>query len=67
MTEESPENIALALLEKVMRAENKTIDRSDKKERADRQYILDTYIECLAAAQGRRRASQEGALKQLEY
>jgi len=46
--ENSPERIAYMLMVDVMTAEKKTVDNSD------RQLILDTYAECLAAAKGYR-------------
>ena len=55
--ESSPEKIAYTLLHDVMTAEKKTLVMHRQEggiTQADRKYLLDTYAECLAAAQGRR-------------
>lgn len=51
---DSPEIVALALLERIARAEGKHFDvRPDAgTTTADRLWILDTYSQCLAAVQG---------------
>ncbi|ACT58030.1 hypothetical protein [Hirschia baltica] len=53
--ENSPEQVAFKLLEKIMRSENKGVGFNDSgPNRADRIYILDTYAECLIAVRGYR-------------
>lgn len=47
--ENSPEHVAYKLLQDVMNAENRATYKHDKRELADRKYILDTYAECLKA------------------
>jgi hypothetical protein len=53
---DSPEIVALALLERIARAEGRQFDRKpeDGMTVADRRWILDTYFDCLAAARGHR-------------
>jgi len=50
-TDSTPESIAYRLLVLVSDLENKTLHGNPSKDRtiADRQWILDTYAECLAA------------------
>lgn len=49
--DESPEGVAFRLLQLVADLENKTLHGNPSKDRsnADRQWILDTYAECLRA------------------
>ncbi|MDQ7251331.1 hypothetical protein [Dongia sedimenti] len=49
--DESPENVAYRLLVLIADLENKTLHGNPSKDRtnADRQWILDTYAECLRA------------------
>jgi hypothetical protein len=55
-TGDSPEVVALALLERVARSEGRHFDAkaADDMTPADRKWILDTYFECLNAAKGHR-------------
>ena len=50
-TDESPESVAYRLLVLIADLENKTLHGNPAKDRtnADRQWILDTYAECLKA------------------
>lgn len=50
-TDESPENVAYRLLVLIADLESKTLHGNPAKDRtnADRQWILDTYAECLRA------------------
>lgn len=54
--ENSPEHVAYRLLHDIVNVEGKILhwskDRAEKM--ANRKYILDTYAECLHAAQGNR-------------
>lgn len=52
--ENSPEEVALKLLEKVSQVERRPLYRSDDQQPADRKWILDTYAECLDAVKGYR-------------
>jgi hypothetical protein len=55
--EGSPEMIAYKLLLDVMKVENRTVasnDASGPYTPADRQYLLNTYHECLMAVRGKR-------------
>jgi hypothetical protein len=56
---DSPEIVALALLERIARAEGRHFDAKPEAgtKTAERSWILDTYIECLAVVQGRRGSS----------
>lgn len=58
--ENSPEKIALKLMEVVAKIEGKLLySSSDHPDRvADRKYVLDTYAECLAAVRGYRTPKQ---------
>jgi hypothetical protein len=49
--DESPESVAYRLLQLIADLENKTLHGNPSKDRtnADRQWILDTYAECLRA------------------
>lgn len=62
---DSPEIVALALLERIARSEGRQFERKpeDGMSVADRRWILDTYFECLAAARGHRATA--GAAKEL--
>ena len=54
--ENSPENVAFKLMQEIARVERKALDRQ-RGERGvtfDRQWILDTFSECLEAVRGRR-------------
>jgi hypothetical protein len=52
---ESPEGVAFDLLRIIATAENKSFQHgSNDSEVADREWILDTYAECLRAAKGSR-------------
>jgi hypothetical protein len=51
--ENSPENVALRLVEIIASIENKQL-RGHLAHPADRQWLLDTYSECLQAVQERR-------------
>jgi len=59
---DSPEIVALALLERVARSEGRQFERKSEDGGivADRQWILDTYFECLNAVRGHRAASAAG-------
>ncbi len=50
--ENSPEQVAFRLMERVAGAENKNLTGSNKN--ADRAWILDTYAECFQAVVGER-------------
>lgn len=53
--ENSPEQVAYKLLERVASVENKLLyftKQPDGSQVADRQWILDAYSECLAAVKG---------------
>ena len=53
--ENSPEQVAYTLMQDVMRAEMKSLaGGTGGWQKADRQYILDTYSECLQAMMARR-------------
>lgn len=58
--ENSPEEVAFRLMEKVASVEKKLLySSSDYPDRvADRGYILDTYAECLAVVRGHRSPKQ---------
>ena len=49
------EAIAYALMQDVMRAEDKATHKDRALTRADRAYLLDLYAECLKAAKGDRK------------
>ena len=51
--ENSPEHVAYRLLRDLMTAEDRGI-RDTSKNRVDRKWLLDTYAECLYAANGHR-------------
>jgi len=53
---DSPEVVALALLERVARSEGRQFERKpeDGMIAADRKWILDTYFDCLNAVKGHR-------------
>jgi len=52
---ESPEGVAFDLLRIIATAENKSFHHgSNEGQVADREWILDTYAECLRAAKGAR-------------
>ena len=65
MSAESPEAVALDLLDKIAAVENKVFHTSSQAgplSAADREWILNTYAECLTATRGyRKRASDRGA------
>src|SRR4051794_3364229 len=48
----TPEAIAYALMQDVMKAEDRNIHRNENTTRAGRAYLLDLYAECLTAAKG---------------
>jgi hypothetical protein len=55
--ENSPEEVAFKLMEKVARLEKKIFYHSSERTQdstADRQWLLDTYAECLHAVRGYR-------------
>ena len=54
--EDSPENVAFKLMQEIAKIEGKTIDRHRGARAAtfDRQWILDTFSECLQAVRGQR-------------
>lgn len=52
--ENSPEQVALKLLTMVAHSEKKGLFGTTAGDLADRQYILDTYAECLSAVKGHR-------------
>jgi hypothetical protein len=54
--ENSPEQVALKLVEVLARLEKKSLYASNDhdKDVADRKWLLDTYAECLKTVQGRR-------------
>ena len=59
----SAEKVALDLLERVAFIEWKRIGRDQEYRRAtDREWLLNTYAECLEAAKGRRIRKMPGAL-----
>lgn len=58
--ENSPEQVAYKLLQDVMNAENRAPYKNDKRELADRKYLLDTYSECLRAVKGGRTVRSAG-------
>lgn len=67
---ETPEGVAYALLHDVARAEGNPVEQlteDTKPERAGnqnvRQYILDTYSECLTATKGDRLTSTGGTTR----
>lgn len=52
---DSPEVVALALLERIARSEGRHFEATPQEgSTADRQWILDTYFDCLSAVRGRR-------------
>jgi hypothetical protein len=51
--ENSPEQIAYKLLQTIASNEKKTL-RGSPNATADRKWLLDTYVECLAAVSGKR-------------
>ena len=53
---DSPEIVALALLERIARSEGRHFDVNpeDGGTTADRKWVLDTYFECLTAVKGHR-------------
>ena len=53
---DSPEIVALALLERIARSEGRQFERKpeDGMTAADRKWILDTYVECLNTVRGHR-------------
>ncbi len=62
---DSPELVALALLERIAHSEGRHFDAKppEGSTRADRQWILDTYFDCLNAVRGHRvkpSASEDG-------
>jgi len=57
-TAQTPEAVALELLRMVAAADKLSLSTTRNvgaEEHATKQYILDTYAECLLAAQGRRK------------
>ena len=56
--ENSPEQVAFKLMEKVANAEDKHFIGSQKN--TDRAWILDTYAECLQVVKARRTAGPSG-------
>lgn len=58
--ENSPEQVALKLLEMVARVEQRSMSGADQSslkggwQKADRKWIMDTYSECLEAVKGYR-------------
>jgi len=52
--ENSPERIALILFEHIARAERKDLYPARGEQGTDRQWILDTYAECINAVRGLR-------------
>ena len=51
----SPEKVALDLMERLAFIERKRIDRDQEyREKTDRTWLLDAFADCLEAAQGRR-------------
>ena len=55
---DSPEIVALALLERVARSEGRLFEHKPEEGAvADRKWILDTYFECLNAVRGHRMTS----------
>ena len=57
--ENSPEEVAYRLMSKIANAEQKVLLSSPRSEEnsADRQWILDTYAECLRAVHGARKTT----------
>ncbi len=56
VTPDSPEKIALDLLERVAFIESKRIGTNQEYlTKTDRKWLLDTYAECLTAAKGQRK------------
>lgn len=59
--ENSPEHVAMQLLEVVARLEQKSLSGTDPGNlkagwsKADRKYVLDTYLECYKAVRGMHR------------
>jgi hypothetical protein len=53
----TPESVALALLQAVMKVEGKNLTKGFD-DSADRKYLLDTYAECLRAVQNPRSESR---------
>lgn len=55
-TGDSPEIVALALLERIARAEGRQFDAKPEANAAtaDRKWVLDTYFECLTTVKGHR-------------
>jgi hypothetical protein len=52
---DSPEIVALALLERIARSEGRHFETAPPEgSAADRQWILETYLDCLTAVRGRR-------------
>ena len=60
---EGPEVVALALLERITRAEGRQFDHEPEAgtSTADREWILKTYFECVQAVKGHRYGSAENA------
>ncbi len=56
--ENSPEQVAFRLLEKIADVEDRPLYLSREKKSADRKWILDTYAECLLAVLARRSISK---------
>ena len=60
---DSPEIVALALLERIARSENRHFEAAPQQgSTADREWILDTYFDCLSAVQGHRAKSAAARL-----
>jgi hypothetical protein len=58
--ENSPEQVALKLVEVLSRLERKALYASNDRDKdvADRKWLLDTYAECLTAVKGYRSLSK---------
>ena len=62
-TAQTPEAVAFRLLQIIAHAEGKSIDENSRGQKPDRQWILDTYTECLKATIGEHLAADEDDLE----